>query len=99
MCKFLKFFSFAIPSRVTIVSVFEYYSSRCGIIMFNIAKAVEMAITIICELCLIYIFQSLPLVLGRLTIVESPSVSHFVQKFKFTSHVPQFTLLPSPRIS
>lgn len=67
--------------------------------MSSIAKDVEMAIKITYELHLIYIFQSLPLVLCRLTIVEIPSVNHSMQKFKFTSHTPQVTLLPSPRIS
>jgi hypothetical protein len=97
--KFLKFFSFATPPYVTVVYVSEYYFSRCCVMMFNIAKNVEMAITIIYELYLIYIFQSLPLVLCRLTIVQSPAANHSVRKFKFASHIPQFTLLPSPRIS
>lgn len=98
-CKFLKFFSFATPPHVIIISVFEYYFSRCGIMMSNIAKDVEMAIKIIYELHLIYIFQSLLFVLCGLTVVESPSVNHSMQKFKFASYTPQITLFPSPRIS
>lgn len=99
MRQFLKLFGFATLPHVTIVSVFEHYFSRCGIMIFNIAKDVEMAITIIYELYLICIFQSMPLLLHRLIIVESPLVNHFMWKFKFTSRIPQFTSLPSPRIA